>query len=194
MGGLPIDLIVKMTTVGGSIPVGFPTSPQLSNSFLLDFDRNLNAFCRDNGLVYTRYVDDLIISGNSIDDVSTLKDKIPLFLKEHGSPKLNINSNKTYITHRGNKVKILGLVLLPNGKITLDAKHRKHIESLIHFYTTNNEKYLSLLEETFKGSERSLFGMLHYARSVDPDYIVKLQRKYGIYAVRSLMEDKWNDD
>jgi RNA-directed DNA polymerase len=189
-----VDLIVEMTTVGGSIPVGFSTSPQLSNSFLFEFDGELNKFCQDNGLVYTRYVDDIIISGPSIEDVLTLRDKVPCFLNKYASSNLRLNSRKTRITHTGNKVKILGLVILPNGKITFDYKYKKNIESLVHFYVTDRKKYESFLEDAVKGGERSLFGMLHYARSIDPEYINKLQRKYGVYALRSLMEDKWSDN
>jgi len=40
------------------------------------------------------------------------------------------------------------------------------------------------------GKEQSLFGLLHYARSIDMNYIDKLQKKYGVYALRTLMEEK----
>lgn len=188
-----LDTIVGMTTFGGSIPVGFSTSPQLSNSFLFEFDSEVKSFCNDHGLIYTRYVDDIIISGSSHDDVSSLKDQLPLFLKEYASSRLALNVSKTHITKIGNKVKILGLVVLTNGKITIDVKYKKKIESLIHFYITNKEKYEKHLNNSLDGGERSFFGLLHYARSIDPDYIEKLQRKYGVYALRSLMEDKWSD-
>jgi RNA-directed DNA polymerase len=188
-----IDLILKMTTYGGSIPVGFPTSPQLSNAFLFEFDKAVKSFCTDYSLIYTRYADDIIISGNSFDELSELRDKIQTFLNDFASPNLLLKKSKTHITHLGNKVKILGLSILPDGKITIDAKYKKKIELLLHFYTNNKDKYNNFLEEEFRGDEKSIFGLLHYAKSVDPAYLEKLQRKYGVYALRTLMEEKRDD-
>lgn len=188
-----IDKLVELMTINGSIPIGFPTSPQLSNSFLFEFDRSVRKFCEEQTLIYTRYADDIIISGKSFKELSTLKETIQNFLKNHASEQLILNDDKTHISHLGNKVKILGLNVLPNGKITIDAKHKKKLELLLHFYVSNPGKYKDFLKEEFKDSERSLFGMLHYVRSVDPSYLEKLQRKYGVYALRTLMEERWND-
>jgi RNA-directed DNA polymerase len=54
-------------------------------------------------------------------------------------------------------------------------------------------RFQDYLEEHFAGKEQSLFGLLHYAKSVEPRYINKLQRKYGAYAITDLLENKWND-
>ena len=188
-----IDRLTSMMTFGGSIPIGFPTSPQLSNAFLFEFDCAVKSHCKDNGLIYTRYADDIVISGKSFDELAELKTNVQILLEKYASPNLLLKEEKTHITHLGNKVKILGLLVLPNGQITLDAKYKKKLELLLHFYTTDEDKYKSFLEEEFKGSEKSLFGLLHYAKTVDPSYLEKLQRKYGVYALRTFMEEKWND-
>lgn len=185
-----IDRLTSMMTFGGSIPIGFPTSPQLSNAFLFEFDCAIKSHCKDNGLIYTRYADDIVISGKKFDDLSELKNNVQMSLAKYASPNLLLKEEKTHITHLGNKVKILGLVVLPNGKITLDAKYKNKLELLLHFYNTDEGKYKSFLNEEFKGNEKSLFGLLHYAKSVDPSYLEKLQRKYGVYALRYFMEEK----
>jgi RNA-directed DNA polymerase len=59
--------LAKMMTWQGALPVGFPTSPQLSNAFLFDFDRALHSYCNEQTFTYTRYSDDIIISGRSFD-------------------------------------------------------------------------------------------------------------------------------
>lgn len=183
-----IDAVVEMTSFGAGLPVGFVTSPQLSNAFLYEFDNETERFCVERSLSYTRYADDIIISGGSIEDISDLKNYIPDILKRHASINLVINERKTHITQQGNRVKILGLIVLPNGKITINPKHKKNIESLIYFYINDKVKYVDFLDKTFGGNERSLFGLLHYANSIDPDYIEKLQRKYGSFVLRLLME------
>ena len=189
-----IPLIVKMVTWGGSLPVGFPTSPKLSNAFLLNFDNALQAYCNEKNFCYTRYSDDIIISGKKVSDFDSLEKNIQMMLKQYSSEKLRLNTKKKRVTHIGNKVKILGLIITPNGQVTIDSKYKNILESLLYFYSTNNDlKYKKLLEREFDGKEHSLFGMLHYAKSIDPKYLEKLQRKYGAYTLSSLMEDRWND-
>lgn len=188
-----IEMLASVMTVDDQVPVGFSTSPQLSNGFLYDFDRAVKSYCSEKSLVYTRYADDLIVSGNSFDELAELKTLFQHLLTEYASPKLLLNEKKTHITHLGNRVKILGLIILPNRTITVDAKYKNKLELLLHFYVSDEKKYQSYLEEKFNGSEKSAFGMLHYVQSIDPQYLEKLQRKYGIYAIRTLMESKSND-
>jgi len=188
-----IGLIVNMTSLPGGLPVGFPTSPQLSNAFLFEFDQELKKYCIDHDLVYTRYVDDVIISSKTFEKLSELNNLIQNLLKQFASINLLLNKQKTHITHFNNKVKILGLVILPNGRVTIDAKYKKKIELALFFYSNDREKYNDFIAEVFHGDERSLFGLLHYAQSVDTAYIEKLQRKYGVYVLRKLMDDKRDD-
>ncbi|WP_339075215.1 reverse transcriptase domain-containing protein [Teredinibacter turnerae] len=189
-----LEKLVRYTTVDGKLPVGFPTSPKLSNGFLYEFDEALDKYCESRELVYTRYSDDIIVSGMNRDVLIDLKDRIQSMLSEFASDALCLNEKKTRITHRGNKVKILGLVITQDGRVTIDTKYKDAIESLLHFYSTDSEKFTDLLNKTFTtdNKERSLFGMLHYARSCDPEYLLKLQKKYGVLALRTLMEDKWS--
>ena len=188
-----IDRIVLMTTVDDSIPVGFPTSPQLSNAFLFEFDANLKEYCINKKLIYTRYADDIIISGDTFNELSNLREVVQELLNKYASPKLKLNSKKTYITQLGNKVKILGLIIKPNGEVTIDAKYKKNIESLLHFYINDKNRYSDLLTKKMHGEKKSLSGLLHYAKSIDPQYLGKLQRKYGTYTLHTLMEDGWSE-
>lgn len=188
-----IPTIVKYTAWGDSIPVGFATSPSLSNAFLFEFDSALSDLCIERGLIYSRYSDDIIISGRLLHKLSDLEEKIQRALREHASERLVIDTRKTKITHLGNKVKILGLIITPDRRITIDKKYKNTLESLLHFFVSDKKKYIDLLERKFNGKEHSLFGLLHYARSIDPRYLERLQRKYGAYALSSLMDDKRSD-
>jgi RNA-directed DNA polymerase len=114
-------------------------------------------------------------------------------LIEYASSSLKLNESKTHITSLGNKVKILGLVILPNGQVTIDKKYKTQLESLLYFYSNDKNRYQDYLEKTMNGDEKSLFGLLHYANSVDPRYIDKLQKKYGALTLRSMMESKEDD-
>jgi hypothetical protein len=65
-------LITSVCTLDGELPQGAPTSVTLGNLVLKSLDRRLSALCRKNGLTYTRYVDDLAISGGEIGNVPRL--------------------------------------------------------------------------------------------------------------------------
>jgi len=188
-----IETIANFTTFSGSIPVGFPTSPSLSNSFLLEFDAALEKYCCEHGFIYTRYSDDIIISSKSFEGFDKLENVVQTMLHNSASKDLFLNTKKTRVTQIGNKVKILGLVITLDGSVTIDSKYKKTLESLLHFYINDKDKYKDLLEKTLHGKEHSLFGLLHYVKSIDQAYLEKLQRKYGAYALSALMEDRWSD-
>ncbi len=185
-----IPKITELTTYRGSITVGFATSPKLSNSFLLDFDTALNNYCKKYTLIYTRYSDDIIISCKSRNLLNNIADHVQELLHEFASPKILLSKKKTRQTHIGKRVKILGIVILPNGRITIDSKYKKTIESLLHYYINDEEKFQKTLTKKTTSKEQSLFGLLHYANSIDPLYIEKLQRKYGAYTLGTLMDNK----
>ena len=191
--GEHIHKIVKLTTYKGAIPVGFVTSPKLSNAFLLQFDSELYKYCMEHSLTYTRYADDMIISSSSRDFINEIEAVVQGLLYEYASLNFQLKRVKTRKTHIGNKVKILGLVIMPNGEITIDSKYKRTLESLIYFYINDKAKYQKLLDQKLNGKERSLFGLLHYAKSIDLKYLGKLQRKYGAYVLSVLMENKWDD-
>ena len=58
-------VLTKLTTVNNSLPQGAPTSPAMLNVVFLDIDGKLESIARSNGLAYTRYYDDLCVSGSS---------------------------------------------------------------------------------------------------------------------------------
>lgn len=58
-------LLSRLTTVDHELPQGAPTSPALLNAVLVDFDGKIAAVACGAGLTYSRYVDDLYLSGGA---------------------------------------------------------------------------------------------------------------------------------
>ncbi len=56
-------LLATVCTRDDQLPQGAPTSVALGNLVLLKLDSRIGMLCRANGLTYTRYVDDIAISG-----------------------------------------------------------------------------------------------------------------------------------
>jgi len=99
-----------MVTVDNIIPIGFSTSPLISNACLFDFDNKLELYCTEKGLTYTRYSDDIIISSVNRESLSGIDMVVKLIMKECFGEKLNINVSKSKFTSYGNKIKLLGMV------------------------------------------------------------------------------------
>jgi RNA-directed DNA polymerase len=52
-----------LLTRRGILPQGAPTSPVLSNALLFAFDQQMSSVCATSGLNYSRYADDIVVSG-----------------------------------------------------------------------------------------------------------------------------------
>lgn len=175
--------ILNLVSVNNTLPVGLPTSPSITNTFLYAFDNALQTYCQEKGIVYTRYSDDIILSSEKKGDLDGISDIVSDHLKEYASSKLELNPSKTKYTHKGNKVKLLGIVILPSGKITVDIKDKRQLEILLHFYSNDKEKYFDFLKKHFGSKSSTVSGKLNYISTIDKSYLNKLRKKYGNFVV-----------
>jgi RNA-directed DNA polymerase len=88
--------LLNITTIDDILPVGFPTSPNISNSFLSAFDDVLKDYCIKNEIIYTRYSDDIFLSSNTRDSLMTIQDTISDYLNEFYEGRVQINAYKTH--------------------------------------------------------------------------------------------------
>lgn len=111
----------------GKLPIGFVTSPILSDIYLHEFD---NDMMNDKNITYTRYADDIIVSipdSVPVDYLKTVKHNIIQQITPLG---LEINAKKTYIRqlkHTGDAIHLLGLNIVktdaPINRITVSDKY-----------------------------------------------------------------------
>lgn len=59
------QLIARVVTHDGALPLGYPTSPLFSNIVLFEVDHQLGALAQTYQATYTRYADDLTFSGDN---------------------------------------------------------------------------------------------------------------------------------
>lgn len=171
--------VVQVLTFGGTLPPGFATSPGLSNACLYRFDQQFGDFCKARDLIYTRYSDDIIVSGSNLDTLRVGAYMVTEALRTLYGSKFFINSYKSKFFHKGKKVKLLGLIILPNGRITVDRRLKNLVESLIYFYTTNSLRFVQMVGGDVDKGEKKIAGYLNHFKSIDAAYIEKLRRKYG---------------
>ncbi|MBE0439953.1 MAG: RNA-directed DNA polymerase [Gammaproteobacteria bacterium] len=193
MGNSPIndlreyqEIIINMVTVDGVLPVGFSTSPKISNSCLYEFDNELEQYCLDDGIIYTRYSDDIILSSKD-NDLKTVEKVISGMLNKFFGARFQLNPNKTKHTHTGKKIKLLGMVILPSGKVSVDIKLKKQIEILFYFYINDKTKFTDYLVNKYQGDLGKISGQLNYINTIDKSYLNKLRKKYGNFIVDSFI-------
>lgn len=174
-----LNRIVDLVSVNDILPMGFSTSPSISNAALMPFDGVLQAFCDSRNLKLTRYSDDIIVSGENLAALEGIETHVETCLRDTMQGELTLNPRKSKFLHRGVKIKLLGMVLLPNGVITVDASVKEEIEILIHFYLSAKSKFADRVDGNLQKAEARLSGLLNYVNTVDQGYLDKLRRKFG---------------
>ena len=182
-----LERILDLTTIDGSLPVGFSTSPLISNACLTGFDDNLEEHCRITGLKYTRYADDIVISAQSREALKDIGSFVSELLVRHFEGKLQLNPSKSKLTTVGRKIKVLGMSITPSGQVTIDMELKKQIEVLLHFYMRNREKFLDKVQHDMKAGVDQLAGYVNYINAADKPYLEKLRRKYGSTVIDSFL-------
>lgn len=184
--------LLNITTIDDILPVGFPTSPNISNSFLFSFDNALEDYCIKNEIIYTRYSDDIFLSSNDKNSLMSIQDTISDYLNKFYGGRVKINIYKTKHTQKGNKIKILGMVILPSGKISVDIKLKKQLEILFHFYINDRKKFDDYLKNKYQGDFSKISGQLNHINTIDKSYLDKLRKKYGNFIVDSFHHQSIN--
>lgn len=141
-----VQLLIKACFYKGRIPVGFVSSPVLSDIYLFDVDEK---YKQKEGILYTRYADDFIISveGDKV-NLSDVCDELREDLQKQG---LYLNSKKTYtrvLKEEGDAIHLLGINLVKTqsckNRITVSdsyiRKTCKNLSQLLSFSGVEEEK------------------------------------------------------
>lgn len=146
----------------GALPQGAPTSPVLSNVYMLQVDSVFSDYASQHGFIYTRYADDLTFSGEG---VKASKDEIiSLVSSALQGIGLKINSKKTKLMPYYQRQVVTGIVV-NNERLTLSRAKKEEI-----FQHIKNREPVK-----FTDSER---GLLEYVRFVDLVFFNKLQKLF----------------
>lgn len=151
------------------LSVGAPSSPLLSNSFMFEFDSAIEEWCQKNKIIYTRYADDLTFSTN----ISGATNKIQQAIIEILSlkyPNLFLNHDKSIQLSNKNRRRVTGLIITNQQRISVGRDRKRMVTSMIHKFSIGELR----AEDIFY-----LQGMLGFIKSVEPNFLVSMNRKYG---------------
>lgn len=101
------------------LSIGAPTSPTISNLMMFKLDSVLAAQAKERHLSYTRYADDITISGKSVEAVVEFEAFIRRELKQLPTPTLKINEAKRGVFTSGRKRLVTGLIITPTANVPI---------------------------------------------------------------------------
>jgi RNA-directed DNA polymerase len=162
---------------GLRLAIGAPSSPQLSNILMFDFDVALNDFAVGEQVVYTRYADDLTFSAERTGFLTKVIKTVHHTIREMHHPNLSINEVKTtYATAKFDRI-VTGLVLANDGRVTIGRDKKRLVRAAVHHAS---QRRLSPLQM------QALAGMLAFINAVEPLFLDLLREKYGVNVVKSI--------
>ncbi|WP_200542959.1 reverse transcriptase domain-containing protein [Erysipelothrix sp. strain 2 (EsS2-7-Brazil)] len=162
-----IGLILSAVVPFESLDLGSPTSPIISNIIMLEFDQKIESLIQENykGAIYTRYSDDITISSKQpILGIDKIVDKT---LEEFG---FEINKSKTKYTQLIDKVKITGIFLHADKRMTVGTNFKRNLKQQLYLLSNGLDPQIDNIQ---------IMGMLSYIRDIEPEYYLSLVQKYS---------------
>ena len=170
------NLLVKLCTFKGGLTIGSITSPLLSDAICYNLDVALYSLSHELGITYTRYADDLYFSTNRSGVLKNIPERVEDIISRLECPNnLKINKSKTHHSSKKNKMKVTGLTITNDFKISIGREKKREIRSKVF-----NWDGLSPEEKAH------LSGYLSYIKSVEPAFINTLCTKYGAGIIKEI--------
>jgi retron-type reverse transcriptase len=172
------------------LAIGAPSSPMISNAVMYELDRRLQAFANERNGAYTRYADDLFYSTNAKGQCREFVRHIVSELSEMESPRLVVNGEKTLYMSRGTRRAVTGLMVTPQGDVSVGRVRKRYIRGLIHRY----QEYLAGRTKFEEERTNELRGLLAFVLDVEPSFYNRLAQKYGAKTVNAALFGKRKSD
>jgi retron-type reverse transcriptase len=148
-----------------SLPQGAPSSPAITNVILFEFDEQIGQWCRERGITYTRYCDDMTFSGD-FNPAEVIR-FVRLELKKMG---FLLNEQKTKIQCPGHQQTVTGIVV--NEKLGIPADYRRKLRQELYYcrkFGVQEHIQKIGLEMTENTYRMQLLGKVNYVLQVHPD-------------------------
>lgn len=146
-----------------SLPQGAPTSPVLSNIISIKLDKRLLAFCKKFDLKYTRYADDIAISGSKIP--TKLFDYVKTIIEDEG---FKVNESKTkFYKNKGRR--ILTGVSINTDQLKAPKEYKKKLfQELFYIDKFGLSSHIAKKKIRIPYYINSLLGKLNYVLHIEP--------------------------
>lgn len=162
------------------LSIGAPSSPFISNAVMYEFDEAILLLCNSVGVSYTRYADDLTFSCKRKGVLFELYPQIIKIIED--TPNfyfLTVNKDKTVFTSKKVNRHITGVTITNEGTLSIGRERKRLISSMIDHCKKG------LLES--KEIEK-LRGLLGFAKHIEPNFMVRMEKKYGSDLIKKIQK------
>lgn len=121
-----VTMLTHLCCYREALAQGAPTSPAISNLVMRHFDEQMGAWCQAQGIVYTRYCDDMTFSGDL--NVRQVKRNVTALLATLG---MRLNKRKTAQATASQQQRVTGIVV--NEKPQLSREQRRALRQEIYY-------------------------------------------------------------
>lgn len=159
-------LLTQLCVHNGVLPQGAPTSPYIANLVMKHFDEKIGSRCVENNIAYSRYCDDITLSGTkkAIKD-SHMVIEIKRMLYRMG---FDLNEKKTVFVSSSQMQKVTGIVV--NEKPQISREMRRTIRQEVYYCAkfgvaeSLNQREIDIPEKEYLNS---LLGRISFALQID---------------------------
>jgi RNA-directed DNA polymerase len=179
----------RLTTVDGSLPIGFATSPFISNLVFEEADIELAQLAEDSLLTYSRYADDMVFSGRSTPEII---EAVRAVLRTHS---WELNDSKTRWMRRGASQYVTGLSVSDPRQPRIPKALKRRMRWKLHMIQrVGYDSYMSNFDGEIRNDQpHRLLGLARYIAGVEPHV--------GLTLLRNLQDQidasaygYWSDD
>ena len=153
-----------------ALTIGAPASPYLTNIMMYDFDALIFDHCALNDCIYSRYADDIFVSTKKANILNSIHEFVINAVNRYNTVQLRINDKKTDFLSKKYHRSVTGIVITPDNEISLGRERKRKIKT---------EVYLALDGQLEDCKIEQLKGLLSFANDVEPDFIIRLKKKFG---------------
>lgn len=185
MGEQALRDCLSLAFLNGGLPQGTPLSPMLTNIIMIAIDQKISNGLRKHAVkspngdkeydfVYTRYADDMTISNRMKFDPNEVIGYVEAVLDMYNAP-MKLNNEKTHFGSNAGANWMLGVMYNQNYEVTVGHRRKKHLKAALSNYAMDKRNTC-----TWElGDLQQLQGEIAYCKSVEPDPINEIIKKYS---------------
>ncbi|MBN3069911.1 RNA-directed DNA polymerase [Pectobacterium brasiliense] len=155
--------LTSICTLNGVLPQGAPTSPMLSNLVCLRMDERIGKYCENKALTYSRYADDITISGNKL---AVIKKAWIIIRKIISEENFTVNKKKEMLSGPQSQRKVTGVIVTPEIGIGREK------------YNYFRKRIFILVKKNGDNMSNVVNGILAHVKSIDLGKYKKLNDYY----------------
>jgi RNA-directed DNA polymerase len=187
------EKLARLCTLDGFLAQGLSTSPVLANVVSMDMDKELLSLSKHYNCVFTRYSDDITMSGD--DDVPS-KAELDEILKKSG---FQLNHVKFKVKKKGQKQYVTGLTVFDEKYPRIPKRIKKWLRLNLFYinkygFESHVCKILNIDRQDLENDEmkreevydycykfnKELKGWIDYINSVEPKLAIKFYEQYNL--------------